>query len=202
MYLFFDTETTGLPDFKHPGDLKSQPHIVQLAALLTDNDGRERGSFKALIKPDGWAISKEAAAVHGISTDDCHAFGVPIRHAIALFSKFLDRAEMVVAHNVRFDTLLVHIEGQRLARDRLVFEREQFCTMDTAAPIVNLPPTDRMLAAGINRPKSPRLEECVRFFFEEELEDAHDAMADVRACARVFFELRRRQSEAKTAATA
>ena len=40
-YLFFDTETTGLPkDYKdatHP----DTPHIVELAEILTDETGRE-----------------------------------------------------------------------------------------------------------------------------------------------------------------
>ena len=34
--LFYDTETTGLPDFKAPSEAQHQPHIVQLAALLVD----------------------------------------------------------------------------------------------------------------------------------------------------------------------
>jgi len=45
-------------------------------------------------------------------------------------------------------------------------------------------------AAGINKPKPPKLEECIRHFFGEELDGAHDAMVDVVACRRVFFHLR------------
>ncbi|AOW48412.1 3'-5' exonuclease family protein [Acetobacter ascendens] len=67
---------------------------------------------------------------------------------------------------------------------------EKFCTMDAAAPLVNLPPTARMIAAGIDKPKAPKLEECIKHFFNEELKGAHDAMVDVRACARLFFHLR------------
>ena len=62
--------------------------------------------------------------------------------------------------------------------------------MTSAAPIVNLPPTDRMRAAGRTGPKSPKLSECVQHFFSEEMIGAHDAMVDVRACARVFFHLK------------
>lgn len=54
----------------------------------------------------------------------------------------------------------------------------------------------RMLAAGISKPKAPKLAECVKHFFGEDLAGAHDALVDVRACARVFFRLRDLQKKA------
>ena len=65
-----------------------------------------------------------------------------------------------------------------------------FCTMEAACSVVNLPPTAKMLAAGIHRPKSPKLEECVKHFFNEDLQGAHDAMVDVAACRRVYLHLK------------
>jgi DNA polymerase-3 subunit epsilon len=66
---------------------------------------------------------------------------------------------------------------------------QTFCTMTHATPLVNLPPTLRMMAAGRFHPKSPTLSECIRHFFGEEHRDAHDAAADVRACIRIFRHL-------------
>lgn len=195
MYLFFDTETTGLPDFYAPDRLGIQPHVVQLAALLTDANGVERASLKALIKPDGWTIPAGASRVHGISTEDCAAFGIPIKHAAAVFNRMLDNATVLVAHNIKFDLFLLDVECRRLGKTDFADDKGQFCTMEESAPIVNLPPTERMVAAGFDKPKPPKLEECIRHFFGEDLAGAHDAMADVRACARVFFELRRRDEE-------
>jgi hypothetical protein len=45
MYLFFDTETTGLPkNWKAPvTDLNNWPRLVQLAFLLFDNNGNLAG---------------------------------------------------------------------------------------------------------------------------------------------------------------
>jgi DNA polymerase-3 subunit epsilon len=68
--------------------------------------------------------------------------------------------------------------------------------MEAAAPIVNLPPTERMLAAGFNKPKAPKLEECIHHFFGETLAGAHDALVDVRACARVYFHLQTLKAQA------
>jgi DNA polymerase-3 subunit epsilon len=61
--------------------------------------------------------------------------------------------------------------------------------MTQSTPLVKLPPTFRMMAAGRFHPKSPTLSEFVRHFLGEEHSDAHDAIADVRACIRIFRHL-------------
>lgn len=196
MILFFDTETTGLPDFRAPFDHPSQPHLVQLAALLTEEDGTERASFSILVQPPEGGIPQAAAAVHGISTEIAQRCGVSNARAVAMWDELAGRADMLVAHNIRFDLAVMSSAWRRVLSARrpdLTAEygqRALFCTMKAAAPIVNLPPTERMLAAGFTGPKSPKLEECVRHFFGEQLTGAHDALTDVRACARVFFHLR------------
>ena len=37
--IFYDTETTGIPLFSEPSEHPGQPHIVQLAACLVDQQG-------------------------------------------------------------------------------------------------------------------------------------------------------------------
>jgi DNA polymerase-3 subunit epsilon len=194
--LFFDTETTGLPDFRSPADDPRQPHLVQLAALLTEEDGTERATLSILVQPPEAGIPAEAAAVHGITTETAARCGFSNARAVAMWDELAGRAALLVAHNIRFDLAVMATAWRRVLSTRRPDmkaehgERARFCTMDAAAPIVNLPPTPRMLAAGFSRPKAPKLEECIRHFFSEELAGAHDALADVRACARVFFHLR------------
>jgi DNA polymerase-3 subunit epsilon len=43
--LAFDTETTGIPDWKMPSESEYQPHLVQLAAILVDADTREKAAY-------------------------------------------------------------------------------------------------------------------------------------------------------------
>lgn len=195
MILFYDTETTGLPDWKKPSDDPCQPHLVQLAALLIDPDTRtERAAIDLLVAPDDWTIPEEISKIHGISTETARQSGVSERVVTDLFLDLQERANLEVAHNVSFDRRIMRIAmRRRMGMTREEIEEIEKCpvfdTMKISSPIVNLPPTDRMLAAGFTKPKPPKLAECIRYFFNEELEDAHNALADVRATARLYFHL-------------
>lgn len=190
MILFFDTETTGLPDKRMPLDWEGQPHLVQLAAVLTEDDGTERGSFSTIIEPSGWTIPEGAAKVHGITTELAAAAGMPIHPALYTFMQMRQRANVLVAHNIKFDAEIIKIA---VARTDFSYPKPppvtMFCTMESASPIIALPPTERMIAAGYTKNKPPNLGECIRHFFNEELTGAHDALVDVRACARVYFHI-------------
>lgn len=204
MILFFDTETTGLPDYRMPHDHECQPHLVQLACLLTDDDGVERSAVNLVVNP-GAPIPAAASAVHGITDLIVDRCGVFETTAIAMWHRLAERADMLVAHNIKFDMWLIetawsrmHIGARRSGRPFAAVHgiRPRFCTMETAAPIVNLPPTERMIAAGFDKPKAPKLGECIRHFFGESLDGAHDALVDVRACARLYFHLQRLEQAA------
>lgn len=53
MYLFFDTETTGLPrDWNAPvTDLNNWPRMVQIGWILCDNEGNRIESDSCIIQP-------------------------------------------------------------------------------------------------------------------------------------------------------
>lgn len=191
MFLFFDTETTGLPNYQRPLNNPLQPHLVQLAAVLYDAGRKEIESVDLIVNP-GVPIPASASAVHGITDDIAVAKGVHPTKALSTFLDMAKRAKFVIAHNAEFDIWLLKVLFARYAEGTATFAdfvppTSVLCTMKTATPIVNLPPTAKMLRAGFNKPKSPTLTECVKFFFDEDLEGAHDALVDVRACARVFF---------------
>ena len=58
-------------------------------------------------------------------------------------------------------------------------------------PICKMPPTPKMLAAGFDKFKMPKLIEAHQHLFGEGFDKAHDAMADVMACKRIYFECKR-----------
>ena len=187
--LVFDTETTGFVNNRAPLADPSQPHIVQLAAQLCDDDGAILAGMSLIIDP-GVPIPAGAAAIHGITDERAALIGVKPATALGLFAHLYERADLLVAHNIKFDLALMDIAYLRHRRQSDLISKPTFCTMNAAAPIVNLPPTPKMLAAGIRKPKVPKLEEAVRHFFDEPLDGAHDAMVDVIACRRVYFHLK------------
>lgn len=188
MLLFYDTETTGFPDKYKPLGHPSQPHCVQLAGILAREDGYEVSSINLIIRPDGWSIPKACSDIHGITDEVANAGGIREVVAAACFYDLLSRADMVIAHNEQFDRKIVGTMFERAGRG-WVIDKPSLCTMEESSALVNLPPTERMIAAGIDKPKSPKLEEAYWHFFGEKLEGAHDALVDVRACARVYFHL-------------
>lgn len=185
-YLFFDTETTGFPSGKRPLDDPKQPYIVQLAAILTDEFGAEKMSLNLMLDC-GVEIPKGAYDVHGMDKATLEEFGVQPRIAINMFVGMLLKANLLVAHNLRFDLQLI-----KIAMTRSEFNPEpidslaQYCTMEHSTNIVKCPPTPAMVKAGRNHFKVPKLQEAYLHFMGEEFEGAHDALADVRACIAVF----------------
>lgn len=187
--LFFDTETTGFTREGQSPMHPSQPYVVQLACQLTDDAGAILGGFSFIVKQHA-PIPPQAAAVHGISDEIAAKFGVEPGFAMRAFEHMLARADLVVAHNIKFDKLVIEAAMSRNMGQLWVLGKPLCCTMEAAMPICNLPPTERMMAAGRRGPKQPKLEEAVRHFFNEPLDGAHDAMVDVIACRRVFFALK------------
>lgn len=192
--LYFDTETTGLPDFNKRASDPSQPHLVQLAMVQLEDDHKTLKVFNEVISPDGWEIPHEAAAVHGISQEKAEAEGIPEKVAAQAFLQFIHDVDLIVAHNVRFDKFLLRIALRRYGllgddQDQWWKGLPTFCTMDAMTPIC------RIQGKFDGQFKWPRLQEAHKFCFGTEFLDAHDAMADVLACSRVHRWLKASQAK-------
>lgn len=174
-YLFFDTETTG--------KLSDDCHIVQLAAILTE-ETIPISQINVLIKPIDWIVPDEVVEIHGITTEKCERYGIPIEVALQLMDSLSLQVDIVVAHNFWFDGRMLKLERNRLQLPPGP-PVEVFCTMQESTNIVCLP-------GNFGKFKWPKLQEAYKFFFDEEFEGAHDALNDVRACMKIFFEIRKR----------
>lgn len=192
MILFFDTETTGFFQDRLPVDHPDQPYIVQLAAQLCEDDGEPVAGFSFIVDPGIGAVSipERAAAVHGITDEIAVRLGMSAEFALSAFTHLYQRADLVCAHNIKFDRGVIEAAISRHYKKVMPLRKPLFCTMEAATPIINLPPTEKMKAVGFDKPKPPKLEECIRHFFNEDFAGAHDAMADVTACRRVFLHLK------------
>lgn len=198
--LFFDTETSGLPLFREPSEDPRQPHIVQLGALLVDMASRRvLSAVDLIIRPDGWEIPDEVAAIHGITTEQATRAGIDESLALDLLIDLQRRASVRIAHNTQFDDRIVRIAIKRFFGDD---EAEKWaagasdCTAKLAGPIMQLPPTEKMVRAGFKHHKTPNLREAHLHFLGRPLEGAHSAMADARGCMDVFFAIQDLQAKA------
>lgn len=173
--LFFDTETTG---FKH-GDFV--PEIVQIGAVLQDTVSRRvLGELNIIVTAKN-PIPQVVSDIHGITDELSAAFGIESSVAEHLFSQLVIRADVLVAHNIQFD--LGIIKGAWPLADVEMSVKKRYCTMLGATKVVGIP---RSYGGGH---KNPKLIEAYRFFFATDFANAHDAMADVRACRDVYFAL-------------
>jgi DNA polymerase-3 subunit epsilon len=188
--LFIDTESTGVPDFSAPAEAAHQPNLVQLAWILADaRTGRELRVASTIVRPVGWTIPADAIAVHGITEEMARKFGRALPFVLADFADVLDDAEMLVAHSIDFDRRIVSTAAHRSPgsghsvlqhlRD-LRSEKRLRCTLAE----------NRSLSLSGQR--FPSLLEVHQHYFGSAFESQHDALADVRACARVWFEMQRR----------
>ncbi len=187
MYLFFDTETTGLPrNWNAPvSDLGNWPRLVQIAWLLYDDDGRKVLGQDYIVKPLGFTIPQEAALIHGITTEKAEKDGAPLRSVLEDFSAVIGRAGYLVAHNMRFDEKIVVAEFLREGVADKLYQTRKICTMTAATDFCKLP-------GNYGGYKWPKLSELHFKLFGEEFDEAHNAAVDIEACAKCFWELRRR----------
>jgi DNA polymerase III epsilon subunit-like protein len=185
MYLFFDTETTGLPkSWKAPvSSLSNWPRMVQLAWLLYDSRGREIAGADRIIRPEGFTIPAAASRIHGITTARARKEGLPLREALEEFRERLEASRFLVAHNIAFDSKILGAEFLRSRMGNLLESKKQICTMQGTTAFCRLP--------GRYGYKWPTLTELHYKLFRAGFDDAHDAAADIRITAKCFWKLRK-----------
>ena len=190
----FDTETTGIPEYKLPSEDPCQPHLVELAANLYDDTGLLVESFSAIIKPDGWEIPEAVIAIHGITMEMAMDVGIPEKEAVEAFMALHAKAGLRVAHNCSFDDRIIRIALKRYLGDEaadLFKAGPNFCTALKSKSVLMLPATEAMTKKSNFKVKTPTLAEAYEFFTGQKLEESHRAKADAEACARVYFAMQK-----------
>lgn len=181
MLLFFDTETTGIIN----------PRLVQLAALLTDNEGKEISHVNLIIRPIGFNIPENATAIHGISHEFASDNGVSVTSALTLFFQFMEVADLLIAHNLNYDISVIKNEIQEYFDNEITNSlfnsyknnSNNYCTMLNSTNICKIQKQN----GGY---KWPKLQEVYNHAFGKEFANAHNALADVMACKEVYFWLK------------
>lgn len=183
MLLFFDTETNGVPkNYKLPEtSVDNWPRVIQIAWILVKSDGSIVQQYQCLIKPQGFTIPVEATKIHGITTERAISEGRDLRFVLTEFTNALGASDTVVAHNLPFDAKVIGAEFIRYGQINPIRSKRLICTMQSTADLVRLP--------GKYGYKWPKLVELHTFLFGSGFSGAHDALVDIQACYRCYFEL-------------
>jgi DNA polymerase-3 subunit epsilon len=186
VYLVIDCETTGLPrNWKAPvSDLDNWPRAIQIAWSLLDDSEAPIESEAPLVQPVGFTIPEDVQRIHGITTDRALAEGKKLSDVLLALSAAAGKAKVIVAHNIKFDESVISAEYLRLRLKPPFAGKKRVCTMAQSTDFCRIP--------GNYGYKWPTLSQLHRELFKCGYEEAHDAGADVAACAKCFFELKRR----------
>ena len=187
MYLFVDTETTGLPkDFQAPHTkLALWPRIVSVSwALFAERDSQLLYRYH-IIRPNGFTIPSESRRVHGIDTQRAMTEGIDLAVALSQLNRDVSacRPGLLVAHNMAFDRPVLLAEYLRANIGESISALPTFCTMITTAELCGLYPMRN------GQHKWPKLAELYFRIFGVQPSAAHHAGSDVLNCAKCFFHL-------------
>ena len=190
MLIFIDTETTGLP-LKRDRliyQLSNWPRLVEIAWIECNDNGEVIAEYNKIIKPESFEIPQSASAIHGITTAKAMVEGVPINQVLKDFHKSFTRSSLIIGHNVDFDAKVINTE---YIRKGFLWQHFQFlwkrkkCTMKSSTKICRI-------KTGHGYYKYPTLSELHTKLFGRSYDQKHEALRDVRACMKCYFELKRR----------
>lgn len=173
--LFFDTETTGFKSHSFT------PEIVQIGAILQDTDSKRVLSELNLIVWPKNPIPPATTEIHGITDEVAKRFGVTPDIADNMFAILASKADVIVAHNIQFDVGI--LDGIWPISGPIAKTKEQYCTMLNCSRFDDIP------RRHAGRKQFTKLADAYKYFHGEDFTNAHDAMADVRACRDVYFKL-------------
>lgn len=177
---YFDVETTGL---HKPGKSltdPSQPHVMQLGAVLVSRNWEEVSSMQVLIKPEGWTSETGATNVHNISMRQCELYGVRIHAALAMFIDMVRAATELLAYALPFDTRLIDIELARLGANPIEWKRgglTRTCVMQECGQ-------------RFNNGKAMKLTAAYKRATGKEFDQLHRGLSDARAAVEIMRAIR------------
>jgi len=198
LILCYDTETTGLvkgSDYTNP----SNPYLASIAMILYDTEAqRVVASLNSAILPEGWSMPEDAGKVNGLTDEYLKTVGVPAVAIIPAAMTLAFKAELLIAHNIEFDTKILAAAMWRQFQEEEETEevahsviknwlsRPTYCTMKESKDIVQAKTAN-------GRSKYPKLTEAYKHFFNKDLDQAHSANADAVAVLEIYMALQGRK---------
>ena len=187
--------------------IESWPSIVQLSYILYDTLNPEDSKIfnKYIDIPDEITITEGSMAIHHITKESIAAAAdinrAKIYDALDEFMDDVEKADVVVGHNVQFDRKMIIAELTRVSKEhkipqitKMMNDSNFICTMEKTQPVCNLKREisyiDKKTGESkvFYKIKPPKLMESYKHYFgyEPAGEALHDAIIDVVVCLRVY----------------
>jgi DNA polymerase-3 subunit alpha len=188
VYVFVDTETTGLPARRFAHSYTEQdvwPRVVSISWAIFQAKDQTLKHVYHIIQPCGFIIPDDATKIHGITTEHALANGRPLSQVLQELTADVKshKPSLIIAHNIAFDLPILLCEMSRVKLDTPIKYIPTYCTMFSSTNYCALPHPNGW---GY---KWPRLSELHTKLFSVGFTGGHDASQDVLACARCYFRL-------------
>jgi DNA polymerase-3 subunit epsilon len=183
MYLFVDTETTGLPEKFNSLNSYQNVRLVQLAWIIYDCQGKKISKRDFIVKPEGFEIPEQSTKIHKISNSFASSAGKSLKKVLIEFNKAIIDCKFIIAHNIIFDFNVLYTEFERIGLKTTIQDLKKICTMTST--------TDYCGVKVSNSIKWPTLNELYKKIFNQNLIESHNAAIDIDATAKCFWYLKR-----------
>lgn len=191
-YMIIDTETSGLPEFRGYNmyyDYKflnkyKNSRLIQLSWGIYNYNDDLIAINDYIIKPNGFIINNHH--IHGITMDNALKNGKNIHQIFDILYGDLQKVEVIIAHNIQFDVNIIRSELFRQNKRNIIDEmnkKKMVCTLKCA--------NDNFKKKKII--KSSKLGDLYKYFFDEQIENAHNSKFDVLNTGKIFQEMKKRK---------
>lgn len=203
--LFFDLETTGLPErcyapwpsseggqtVKSSGYFppKEYSHyngcrIVSIAWLIYEGNTLLKEVYR-VIYPDGFTSSSKSIEIHKITDDYARMHGVPINTVFRELDESLTECGECLSYNLDFDFNVLLAEAWRYNNTGIITKMDSLvktCIMKESRTILGP-------ICGVIK-KYYKLEETYRHLFgDKTFKTAHNALDDIRRAGEIYYRL-------------
>ncbi len=179
MILFIDTETSGFPKNGVGLEDPTQARILEIGAILTDDQGKIVATLDSLVKCGDIVLHEKLKGVHDITVEECNENGLDNVRFIKLVDSMYHSCNTIVGHNIEFDLKMLSLYYPYLNAGCPIL----FCTMKSTTDICKIP---NRWGTGY---KYPSLNEAYTHFFGETKKSKHRAFDDAMMCKEIYFKL-------------
>lgn len=196
--LIFDTETSGLPEKGATfNELDKFPYILQISYIFYDistNNATIKDHY--IDVSDEVVINSASYKIHKIDKEFLKENGKSIGFVLREFNEYMEKADIVIGHNIQFDKRMIMVECMRnrlenkfvINRGNIILHKAEYCTMHKTKQMCNMLKYDKN-----NKPyfKYPKLTELYQFLYpDRELpKDLHNSLVDILLTFKCYMKI-------------